>query len=324
MTISCFPSHHPGPRRPARWPGLLVSAFLVILPCVSAAADFEDGWVAYVNGDYTTALEEWLPLAEMGHLSSQVNLGVMHEKGLGVEADAGAAAAYFQSAAEFGHHLAQFNLGVLYRDGRGVSRDPEQAFEWFTKSAVQGNPHAQTAMALAFLNGEGVEADVSEGLDRLIQAASTGNAMASYELGKLYEAGRHVSPRLNQAARLEVAIRHYVAAASSGVAMAGNRLGVLYSRGKVINPDPEQAYIWFSLATAYGHETAKSAAVIVRRELSADQLQRAEAVIFDQGRLAVPSLVKFAETKRDELRDEKSRISQLSGGQWRFNVNFPH
>ena len=37
-----------------------------LLLAAPAWADFDDGSAAYEHGDYETALEEWLPLAERG------------------------------------------------------------------------------------------------------------------------------------------------------------------------------------------------------------------------------------------------------------------
>jgi hypothetical protein len=52
----------------------------------------DDGLAAYGRGDYATALQEWLPLAEQGDAVAQYNLGVMYANGWGVpENDAEAA-----------------------------------------------------------------------------------------------------------------------------------------------------------------------------------------------------------------------------------------
>ena len=86
----------------------------------SAHADFEDGWVAYVSGNYSFAYQEWHILAEGGHGGAQLNIGVLHEKGLGVPKNAEKAMEWFRRAAESGESAAFYNIGVLYRDGRGV------------------------------------------------------------------------------------------------------------------------------------------------------------------------------------------------------------
>jgi len=49
-----------------------------------AWADFDDGMAAYERGDYETAFEEWLPLAEQGHARVQIALGLVYYSGYGV------------------------------------------------------------------------------------------------------------------------------------------------------------------------------------------------------------------------------------------------
>ena len=72
------------------WFGFIVNAF---------SADFDKGWDAYEEGDYTTALKEWRPLAEQGNAS------------------------------------AQFYLGYLYKMGQGITQDYKKALKWYRLSA---------------------------------------------------------------------------------------------------------------------------------------------------------------------------------------------
>ena len=43
----------------------------------SAGADLDDGWAAYVRGDYTTAFRELLPNVEQGNLIVQGSIDFM-------------------------------------------------------------------------------------------------------------------------------------------------------------------------------------------------------------------------------------------------------
>ncbi len=50
----------------------------LVLACALSApawAGFDEGLAAYKQGNYKTALREWRPLAEQGHVSAQYNLG---------------------------------------------------------------------------------------------------------------------------------------------------------------------------------------------------------------------------------------------------------
>ena len=61
----------------------------------TARAGFDEGVAAYDRGDYETAFQEMLPLAEQGSAR------------------------------------AQFNLGNKYNNGEGVTQDPAEAVKWY-------------------------------------------------------------------------------------------------------------------------------------------------------------------------------------------------
>lgn len=49
-----------------------------------ASTGFAEGKMAYLEGDYKTAMAEWRPIAEQGSAIAQSNLGAMYEQGLGM------------------------------------------------------------------------------------------------------------------------------------------------------------------------------------------------------------------------------------------------
>jgi len=121
-----------------------LSVFLSSLIGTSAlSADFAKGLDAYQMGDFATAFEEWIPLAEQGDASAQYNLGVMYRNGDDVTQDYNSAINWYILAAEQGHDNAQFKLGLMYDMGIGVKRDISTAIMWYTFAAEQGNTNAQ-------------------------------------------------------------------------------------------------------------------------------------------------------------------------------------
>lgn len=100
------------------------------------------GYQSYLKGDYAAAFEEWLPLAELGDVEAQYNLGVMYDEGAGVEQDPTTAASWYRKAAEQGFMDAQTNLGIMYYHGVGVERDYNEALKWFRRAADQGDAEA--------------------------------------------------------------------------------------------------------------------------------------------------------------------------------------
>ena len=67
--------------------GAIFLALLMTISSPVAAQDYEKGSAAYEAGDYATALQEWMPLAEAGDANAQFRLGFMHYLGKGVPKD---------------------------------------------------------------------------------------------------------------------------------------------------------------------------------------------------------------------------------------------
>ena len=61
--------------------------------------------------------------AEAGHAQSMVDIGVMYANGIGVQADLGKAAMWYNRAADLGNPAGMVNLGWLYEYGKGVEMD---------------------------------------------------------------------------------------------------------------------------------------------------------------------------------------------------------
>jgi TPR repeat protein len=111
--------------------------------------------VPNVIGDYATALEIWISLAEQGNAGAQSELanraqadaqnklGVMYYTAHGVQRDYAEAVKWWRLAAEQGHAKAQFNLGSKYRIGRGVPQDDVLAHMWFNIAAALGDEAAE-------------------------------------------------------------------------------------------------------------------------------------------------------------------------------------
>src|SRR5215813_1409778 len=171
------------------FPSLGGMALLLCLSAVPGWAGFEEGLQAYKNGDYATAVREWLPLAQQGEAHAQFLLGALYAQGHGVPQDYGAAAQWFRQAAEQGHAAAQFNLGVWYHEGRGVPHDSGQAAMWFRQAAQQGFARAQYNLGVLYVQGDGVPRDARQAAQWFRRAADQEDPIAQYTLGLLYTEG---------------------------------------------------------------------------------------------------------------------------------------
>lgn len=112
------------------------------LACDGYSDSLTAGSMAYVKGDYKTALRKWRPLAEQGNAGAQLNLGQLYRQGQGVPQDYGESLKWYHRAAEQGNGKAQNNLGYLYGTGSGIPRDNVQAHMWFIIAGASGDENA--------------------------------------------------------------------------------------------------------------------------------------------------------------------------------------
>lgn len=142
-----------------------ILGFLTILVMLAGgpaiAQDYNAGVAAFQAGDYTTALKNWMPLAEKDDAEAQRNVGVMYHQGLGVPQSDDEAVKWYRRAAENGHPRAQQNLGVMYEEGAGVPQDFAEAEKWYRMSAEQGNVFAKLNLGVLYERGTpGVPRDI--------------------------------------------------------------------------------------------------------------------------------------------------------------------
>ncbi len=102
---------------------VLFMLFLGLLVCtpMGASADYSDGLYQYLRGQYSNALNEFIPLANEGNPEAQYILGSMYAQGKGVLQDYAQAHAWFNLAASQGHDKAS-----LYRDEIAQKMTPNQ------------------------------------------------------------------------------------------------------------------------------------------------------------------------------------------------------
>lgn len=109
---------------------------------------YQAGFQANQQGDYATALEKWVPLAEQGSSAAQLFLGFMYENAQGMPKDEAAAANWYGEAAERDNMVAQVRLAIIYRDGRGVPADRVKALFWASMAARTENHMQKIGKAL--------------------------------------------------------------------------------------------------------------------------------------------------------------------------------
>lgn len=104
-----------------QWLKYIFSGCLLLVAIVGQvlADPLSEAQQAYLQGDYTKAVELVRPLAEQGNVLAQYNLGVMYADEQGKKHDYQEAVKWFRLAAEQGDADAQVWLGAAYAGGRG-------------------------------------------------------------------------------------------------------------------------------------------------------------------------------------------------------------
>ena len=135
--------------------GLAVVTVLSLAFTPLAAQDWNDGIDAYEAGDFTKALQDWLPLAENGHVRAQAMIGIMFSLGQGVSVDETEAFRWYLKAANNGNSTAQAKVGFRYLNGIGIETDYSEAWKWSRLAAWQGEVESFTTLGVMYQFGKG-------------------------------------------------------------------------------------------------------------------------------------------------------------------------
>lgn len=172
------------------------------LPVENAEERNRKALAAYARGEYHLALQLWQPAAEAGDAQAMNNLGVLYDKGLGVEPDVGRALHWYAKSAEAGHPSGMCNFGRMLEQGRGIPQDVEEAARWFDLAARKGQPEAQYNLGMLYEQGHGVGKDDAAAAAWYSRAAAANQPNALARLGHFYREGRVVKKNLESATLL--------------------------------------------------------------------------------------------------------------------------
>ena len=171
---------------------LKITAFLFFIFFIfvnqAISQSFERGDDAANAGDFTTALKEWKPLAENGHVKAQFGLGLIYLNGEGgIPKDNEEAEKWFKKAAEQGSLEAQLILGQRYYKGVDFEKDMEKGFAIISKLSTQGFAQAQFELGLIYNDRYTMLHDEVEASKLWIRSAEQGFTPAKRELGKMFQ-----------------------------------------------------------------------------------------------------------------------------------------
>ena len=160
---------------------MVAMAMVACVTTQSAQADTKAGVDAFMQGNYTTAVAIWRPLAIAGDSDAQYNLAQAYWLGRGVAADPKQAEDWYRRAAELGQPKARDALGLLlFQTGR-----QREALPLIEESAGRGMPQAQYVYATLLFNGDMVEKDWVRSYALMTRASAGGVTAAATALAQL-------------------------------------------------------------------------------------------------------------------------------------------
>ena len=116
-----------------------------------AKKDYEQGIAFYDNKDYDKAFESFKKACDDGNMRACHNLGVMYEKGNGVEKNEQKAVELYKKVCDGGEMFGCHNLGVMYTNGNGVEKDFGKAAELFKKACDGGDMNGCRSLDIIYM-----------------------------------------------------------------------------------------------------------------------------------------------------------------------------
>ncbi len=116
----------------------------------------------YLDHNFSQAAHWYEKAAKKGDMASQTILGLMYQKGYGVEKNSATAYKLWGFAAAQNDPSAQNDLGNLFFEGEGVKQDYAQAAYWYRGAAHRGHVQAQQQLGMMYFDGKGVEKDIRQ------------------------------------------------------------------------------------------------------------------------------------------------------------------
>ena len=215
------------------------------------------GEIAYEQGDYTAAIQNYEMAAEKGTellyiTNAERIIANSYLIGVGVEQDCAKAVEWYEKAAEMGDTDSMATLGYAYANGdKGLEQDYIKAAEWLEKAAEKGNTYAMSGIGYMYQNGLGVETDYAKAVEWYEKGAEMGDTDSMTYLGYAYANGDKGLEQdyIKAAEWLEKA-------AEKGNTYAMSGIGYMYQNGLGVETDYAKALEWYEKAAEMGDATA--------------------------------------------------------------------
>ena len=142
-----------------------------------------------------------------------------------------------------------------------------EAVKGFTALANQGLPEAQFNLSLLFFSGLGAPKNFKDALYWSWYAHLNAHETAINQVNKTYD---YITENLRNEVANKI-IEELLATANSGDQMSALKLGQTYT-GLLVTPDYLSAYVWLSIAQAYGIEAASELLEETAKQLTLEDI----------------------------------------------------
>ena len=126
---------------------------------------------AYIEIDYTEAVDWYRKAAEGGELDAYFALGKCYIEGNGVKKDIKNGINWYRKAAEKDSSYAT-RLAGIYKEGDRIEQDYEEAFYWYNIAAEDGKLSAMYELGLLYLLGNGIKQNYDKAYNLLLEVAN--------------------------------------------------------------------------------------------------------------------------------------------------------
>lgn len=209
--------------------------------------DFKEGFFSIEKSD-DRAFEKYRRLY---HLA-----GIIYRDGETVQ-DFSKAKMYFEKAST-GRGMctdAMCDLGLLYERGQGVEQDYIQAESQYAMAVLLGNTKAKMLLGNLYLEGKGKDKDYKKAYEYLKEAAEEGDNEAKALIAKMYYYGYHVEKNPFTAFNMLLEIVNKKNPSEEAMRL----LSACYRYGQGTDINNAKAEYWIEQAAIFNSEAAKSA-----------------------------------------------------------------
>jgi TPR repeat protein len=128
-------------------------------------------------------------VAEQGNIDFQYKIGIVYEHHM-KELEYVNALKWYQMATSNSHKEATYRLGLLYEKGLGVDQDYKEAIRLFEQAKTMGSSDAIFRLGRAYQYGYGCDSDSNKAIEYYTLAAELQNLKSQHTLGEIYERGK--------------------------------------------------------------------------------------------------------------------------------------